>query len=226
MDLSALYKISYGLYVVSSKKGEKLNGQIANTVFQLTAEPLAVGVSINKNNFTYDCLKESQVFSVSILAIDTPMELIGLFGFKSGREVEKFTSVNFKIGKIGAPVLEDHTVAYLEAQIRKEIDLGTHTLFVGEIVEAENLEDKEPLTYAYYHLVKKGFTPKASPLYQKSAREKDSGKYVCTVCGYVYDPKTGDPVSGVKPGTAFEDLPESWVCPVCGARKNQFKKIL
>ncbi|GAI85896.1 unnamed protein product, partial [marine sediment metagenome] len=105
MDLKALYKLGYGLYIVSSKKGERFNGQVANTVFQITSQPPTIAVSINKNNLTYDYIKQSKVFTASILAQDTPLAFIGHFGFKSGRDIDKFKGINYKMGTTKAPVV-------------------------------------------------------------------------------------------------------------------------
>jgi len=227
MDLKTLYKISYGLYVISSRKEEKLNGQIANTLFQVTSEPPAIAVSINKENLTHQFIEKSRVFAASVLSQNTPLNFIGHFGFKSGREIDKFTQVNYKIGKTGAPLVLDNTLAYLEARVIKEVDAGTHTIFIGKVVEAENIKEGVPMTYAYYHQIKGGRAPKTAPTYIKEETKKadsDMGKFRCTVCGYVYDPEKGDPDSGIKPGTPFEELPDDWVCPVCGANKEQFEK--
>jgi len=150
MNLKALYMISYGLYVVSSRKGERLNGQIANTVFQITSEPPTIAVSINKNNLTHEFIRGSKVLTVSILSQDTPLSFIGNFGFKSGREIDKFEGIDYKIGKTQAPVVIDNTVAYLEARIIQEVDVGTHTIFIGEVIDTEILTGEECMTYAYY----------------------------------------------------------------------------
>lgn len=167
MNLKILYKISYGLYVVSSKRDEKFNGQIANTVFQIIAEPPTIAVSINKKNLTHEFIEESKVFTISILAKETPMEFIGHFGFKSGKEIEKFKEVSHKVGVTGAPIVMENTIGYLEAEIINSLDGGTHTLFVGKVVVAEIIKDEEPMTYAYYHEIKRGTTPKTAPVYIK-----------------------------------------------------------
>jgi flavin reductase (DIM6/NTAB) family NADH-FMN oxidoreductase RutF/rubredoxin len=227
MDTKALYKIGYGLYIVSSIKGEKLNGQVANTVFQITSQPPTIAVSINKTNLTYEYIKASKVFTASILAQDTPLAFIGHFGFKSGRDIDKFKGINHKIGVTGAPIVTDHTLAYLEAKVLQEVDAGTHSIFIGELVGAEVISEGEPMSYAYYHQVKRGTTPKTAPSYIEEEKEAGAkmAKYRCTVCEYVYDPELGDPDGGVKPGTPFEKLPDDWVCPVCGAAKDEFEKI-
>ena len=227
MNLEALHNISYGLYVVSSSKGDKLNGQIANTVFQVASDPPAIAVCINKQNLTHEFITESKVFAASVLSQDTPLHFIGLFGFKTGREVDKFKDINYKLGELKVPIVLDHSLAYLEAKVVNQIDVKTHTIFIGQLAGADVLKEGEPMTYAYYHQVKRGTTPKAAPSYHEERKEAVSKmtKYRCTVCGYIYDPQAGDPDGGVKPGTPFEQLPDGWVCPVCGASKDAFEKV-
>ena len=225
MDIKTLYQLSYGMYVVTSVKGGKFNGQIANTVFQIASEPPTVAASINKKNLTHEFIRHSRVFTASILSQDTPLSFIGNFGFKSGREVDKFKGINYKVGKTGAPVVLDNALGYLELKVINELDAGTHTIFVGELVEAETLKSGEPMTYAYYHVVKRGTAPKAAPTYIEEKKAVKLAKYQCTVCGYIYDPEKGDPDGGIAPGTPFEELPDDWVCPVCGAEKDRFEKI-
>ena len=226
MNLKALYRLGYGLYVVTSRKGDRFNGQIANTVIQITSEPPTIAVSINQDNLTHEFIKESKVFAASVLCQDTPLSFIGHFGFKSGRDIDKFEGINYKIGETQAPVVTDNALAYLEARVIQEVDVGTHTIFVGELAGAEVLKEGEPMTYAYYHQVKRGTTPKTAPSYivkEKEAAPK-MAKYECTVCGYIYDPELGDPDGGITPGTPFEELPDDWECPVCGAAKDEFEK--
>ncbi len=231
MNIKALYKLGYGVYVVTSKKGDRLNGQIANTVFQVTSEPPTVAVSINKNNLTWEFIKESRVFAASVLCQDTPLTFIGRFGFKSGRDTDKLEGTNYKIGDTGAPIVLDNAVSYLEARVKQEMDVGTHTIFIGEVVNADVISDEVCMTYEYYHQIKGGKTPKAAATYieekAEAKKETDSrmAKYKCSVCGYVYDPENGDPDSNIKPGTPFEELPDDWVCPVCGAAKSEFEKV-
>lgn len=235
MDLKVLYNISYGIYIVSSKKEDQINGQIANTVFQITAEPATIAVSINKKNFTHYFITQSKVFAVSVLEQEVDMKFIGRFGFKSGRDQDKFEGINYKIGVTGSPIIMENTIAYLEAEVIQAIDVGTHTLFVGKVVEAENIKKAKPLTYDYYHQIKKGISPQTAPTYiadnkkienNKKRKELEKmAKYECSVCGYIYDPEKGDPESGVNPGTPFEDLPDDWVCPICGAGKDEFEEL-
>ena len=228
MNTKALQQISYGLYIIGSRKGDSINGQIANTVIQTSSEPPTISVCINKGNLTHEFIKDSRVFTVSILSKDTPLSLIGQFGFKSGRDINKFEGVNYKTGETKAPIVLDHTLAYLEVRVTKELDVATHTDFVGELVGADILKEGEPMTYAYYHQVKRGTTPKTAPSYVEEKKEVvkvKMAKYQCSVCGYIYDPEKGDPESGTAPGTPFEKLPDDWVCPVCGASKSEFSKM-
>jgi flavin reductase (DIM6/NTAB) family NADH-FMN oxidoreductase RutF/rubredoxin len=231
MNNAAFYTLSYGLYVITSGKEGRFNGQIANTVFQVTSEPPTVAVSINKQNFTHEHIRACRQFAVSILEEATPMTLIGQFGFKCGRDINKFEGVRVRTGKTGIPIVIDHTVAFIEAEVVGELDCGTHTIFLGRVVECDILDTAaEPMTYAYYHKVKGGKAPKAAPTYQEqeppkpAAAAAKAARYICTVCGYVYDPEKGDPEGNAAAGTRFEDLPAGWLCPVCGAGKDQFEK--
>lgn len=231
LDEKALWCCSYGLYIVTSHFEGSLNGQIANTVFQVTAEPPRIAVSIHKDNLTHEYISKSGEFAVSVLDDSTPMTLIGLFGFKSGRDVDKLSPVAFKRGVTGSPMVTEHALSVMEVKVIDQVDVGTHTIFIGDVVSGEVLQDGRPLTYADYHEIKMGKSPERAPTYRAPAEgaadKSEEGrtemrKYVCGVCGYIYDPAAGDPDNGVAPGTAFEDLPDNWVCPICGAGKDQF----
>lgn len=228
MDIKAFFTIGYGMYIVSSYDNEKINGQIANTIFQVTAEPPKITICINKGNLTYDFIKKSKVFSISVLSQEVPMKFIGLFGFKSGRDVDKFKNIQYKTGITKAPIILENSLSYFECELENSMDAGTHVLFIGKVVNAGVIKEGEPLTYSYYNKIKKGLSPKTAPTYikkQKSEKKEVKGmkKYKCTVCGYIYDPEKGDPDSGVQPGTAFKDLPDDWTCPECGVGKDQFE---
>jgi len=218
--------------VVCSKNNDKINGQIANAIFQVTAEPKTVAISINKQNLTHEYIEKSKVFSVSILSENTPMKFIGTFGFKSGRETNKFVDIKYKLGKTKVPIVLDYAIAYFEAKLIDKIDVGTHTIFIGNIEDGDIINEENPMTYEFYHKVKGGYSPKTAPTYSKEIDKKfeikeevkKKDKYVCEVCGYIYDPNKGDPDNGVPPGTRFEDLPDDWVCPICGASKEAFHK--
>ncbi len=165
MNRKALHLISYGLYVVTSTDGEALNGQIVNTVMQVASVPPMVAVAINKENLTCEYIRKSRVFAASVLGTDTPMEVIGRFGFRSGRDIDKFERVRYRTGTTGAPILLDHALAYIEVEVAQEVDACTHTLFIGEVVDADILKEGEPMTYDYYHQVKGGTTPDKATVY-------------------------------------------------------------
>jgi flavin reductase (DIM6/NTAB) family NADH-FMN oxidoreductase RutF/rubredoxin len=238
MDLNTFYKIGCGMYIVSTAYDGKLNGQLVNALVQVTAEPPKIAVSLNKQNLTCRMCEKSQVFTVSVLDREAPMTFLGRWGFKSGRDIDKFEGINHRMGKNGAPIVLDHACAYFEAALSASLDVGTHMIFVGEVTEAEILRDGEPMDYMYYRQVKKGLTSRFAATYQ--APQQPSAppgerpavpplaaplRYRCNVCGYVYDPALGDPDAGVKPGTPFESLPEDWKCPVCGAGKQRFMAL-
>lgn len=227
MDSKILHRISYGLFIVGSNIGDKLNGQIANSLFQVTSKPPQVAVGINKQNLTHEFLSQSKHFCASVLAKQTPLSLIGDFGFKSGRDVDKFKDISYKISEAGAPIVLDHTLGYLGGPIVSSLDVGTHTIFVAEVVDTEVFDGGEPMTYAYYHQLKTG---RVAPPRQETEAPPEAPpsregleKYECKICGYVYDPMIGDPDSGVQPITPFKDLAPDWVCPICGAGKEDFQ---
>ena len=207
----AFYNIGYGLYIVGSVKDGKPNAQAANTVFQVTAEPPTIAVSINKKNLTHEYIKDSGVFSVSILSQDTPLPFIANFGFSSGRDRNKFEGVEYKEGKTGAPIVLENAIAFIEARVIEELSVGTHTIFVGQVESADVLRTGTPMSYAYYHQIKRGTEPETAPTYRKEVPKKKEEKadlYQCEVCGYIYDPTEGDPDEGIEPGTPFEALPD------------------
>ena len=165
MNSRALTKLGYGVYVVASTKDGRLNGQIANTVFQITSEPPTVAISINKKNLTWEYIKSSGVFTVSVVCQDAPLPFIGRFGFKSGRDLDKLAGVGYRAGITGAPVVLDYITSYLEAKVTHEMDLGTHTVFIGEVVDGDVLNEKPCMTYEYYHQVRRGTTPRTAPTF-------------------------------------------------------------
>jgi ferric-chelate reductase [NAD(P)H] len=171
LNLKALFHLSYGLYVVTSHLDGKPNGQIANTFFQVTAEPPRLAVCINKENMTHECIQKSGVFAVSILEQDTPFPFIGNFGFKSGKDANKFENVSYITGVTGVPIVTEHALSYMEVKVIGTMDAGTHTLFVGDLVDCRVLKEGTPLTYKYYHEVIKGKTPKKATTYQAAPKK-------------------------------------------------------
>lgn len=224
INFEALYKISYGLYIVCSGDKNRGNGFISNTVFQVTSEPAKFAVCCNKNNFTAEFIQKYGVFSVSILSVNASSEIFGRFGYQCGKDFDKMAGMHIKYGDTGVPIVINDSIAFLECKVGQTIDVGTHLMFIGELINAEILDDsKEPMTYLYYRQVRKGVAPKNAPTYIDKSKlglnTKGSllKKYKCPVCGYIYD----EAIESVK----FEDLPDSWVCPVCGSEKSDFIEI-
>ncbi|MGL5153037.1 MAG: flavin reductase [Clostridium sp.] len=198
MDLNVLRNISYGLYVVSSTDNGRATGCMANSVMQINVTPNTVIASINRDNFTNKCIKETGKFGVSILAETSNPTLISTFGFQSGRNVDKFAEVPHKLID-DIPVVCDSS-AYLVCKVINTMETSTHTIFLGEIVDCDYLDNGDnPMTYAYYHKEVKG----------KSQAPKKDGvtSYVCSVCGYVYE---GD------------EMPDDYICPICKQGKDKF----
>lgn len=233
LDLESLFKLSYGMCIISSQKDGKINGCIVNTVFQITPEPPMMVVSLNKNCLTWEYITSSRTFAVSILSEQAPVSFIGKFGFRTGREINKFEQVNFKKGLTGSPIVLDHTAGFLEAEVVKSLDVISHTLFIAKVLACQILDENAiPMTYSYYRDIKGGKTPRtaatyinAKPLGKTKERTKAMKKYKCTICDYIYDPAAGDSENGIKAGTAFEELPDDWVCPKCGASKDDFEPV-
>ena len=224
INFEALFKISYGLYVVSSGSEEYGNAYISNTVFQVTSDPPRFATCCNKQNHTAGVIEASGLFSVSVLHSDAGTGTIGTLGYKSGKENNKLEGMNVRYGETGVPIVLNDTIAFLECRVIETMDVGTHLMFIGELVQADVLDDdKDPLTYLHYRKVRKGVAPKNAPTYidksklEKEASEMKYAKYECTVCGYIYDEE--------KEGTRFEDLPDEWVCPLCGTEKDDFEKL-
>jgi flavin reductase (DIM6/NTAB) family NADH-FMN oxidoreductase RutF/rubredoxin len=225
-----LFKVTYGMYIVSSRDGDSLNGLIINTANQVTSSPPQVSINISKKNLTHDLIRKSRVFSISILRSDTPLNFIGNWGFKSGREKDKFQDINYKFAVTGAPIVIDHAIGYMDLKLVGELEVSTHTIFVGEVVESEIINDGEPLTYNYYRDVKGGQSSKNAPTYSGWAdkpriNKDDHTKWVCNKCGYIYDPLAGDLDRNITPFTPFLKLPDGWVCPLCKAQKSDFSEL-
>ena len=214
MDVTALFKLSYGLYVIGAKDGDRYAGCVVNTVTQSTAKPVTLTVCINKDNYTNACVKKTKEFSVSILSEKVKESVFGIFGFSSSRDRDKFAEVPFGLTPSGLPYLNEGVAGYLQCKVIGFTENFTHTIFIAEVQEAENLFNEPPMTYAYYHRVIKGKTPKNASAYveEKVETADQAGSYVCGICGYVY------------PGSKeeFEGLPDDYACPICGAPKSQF----
>lgn len=230
LDMESLYNLSYGMCIITSRSDEEFNGCTVNTAFQITPDPPVIAVSVNKESQTHDFIMNSRLFVVSIISEDAPMILIGSFGFRSGRDIDKFRDIHYKLSENGIPIILDYSVGYIEAEVINSVDVGTHTLFLGEIKACRTIDEtKAPMTYSYYRDVKGGRTPRSAATYIERKSENQQGakkmKYKCLMCGYIYDPAVGDPDSGIEPGTAFDDIPDDWVCPDCGVGKDEFEPV-
>ena len=165
LDLNALRMLTYGLYVVTSHFDDKLNGLICNAAIQVARNPARIAICINKSELTHEYIMHSGEFAMSILEESTPMTFIGIFGFKSGRDIDKLSRAAFKKGVTGCPIVTENSLAALEAKVSNQVDVGSHTLFIGDLVSAEILKEGKPLTYAFYHEHLKGKTPEKAPTY-------------------------------------------------------------
>jgi flavin reductase (DIM6/NTAB) family NADH-FMN oxidoreductase RutF/rubredoxin len=233
INFETFYKVSYGLYLVTAKYQDTKAGYVANTVFQVTARPPKFGISCNKDNFSAEILKKSGAFAFSVLGEQASTGLIGDFGYRSSREIDKFRGVNYFIGETGSPIITDSCLAWFDCKITETIDVGSHLLFIGEAVASELIKSEiKPLTYNYYREVMKGFSPKNAPTYlektavagEAQATVSENELWQCQLCHFTYESEKGDPISGIEPGTKFEDLPEDWTCPICGADKSMFER--
>lgn len=207
MDRKAFYRLSSGLYLLSSTFEGKDSGCVVNTLLQVTSQPAKLSVTVNKDNFTQQIIEKAGVFSAVALNEQADMDLIGEFGFKTSREVDKFASFPHQRDENGVPYVAVQGAARFSCKVVDRLDVGTHVIFVGEVVEAQVLEG-EPMTYAYYQQVKKGGTPKNAPSYK--APEGEGRGYRCKVCGYVLESDT---------------IPADYVCPICGQGRDQLEKL-
>ena len=166
IDLNALWQISYGMYLIGAGSDGRINAQVANAMIQSSLTPVRLAVSINKQNLTHELIEQGGWFSVSVLEEETPLKFIGTFGFKSGRENDKFAGVEYRLGESGCPLITEHGLSIYEAKVVDKADAVTHTIFVGEVSLAEIVKAGRPLTYDYYQNVKKGKASQNAPTYK------------------------------------------------------------
>ncbi|MBR2044153.1 MAG: flavin reductase [Clostridia bacterium] len=205
MNEKALNNISYGLFVLSARQGDKDNGCIINTAQQVTVSPLRISITLNKNNLTHSMIEATGEFNLSVLNESAAFDTFTVFGFKSGRETEKFT-LDAKRSENGIAYVDGVANTVISARVINSVDLGTHTLFIADVTETVTLNDIPSATYVYYH---KNIKPK--PQAQKS----EGKKWVCTICGFIYD--------DAKEKIPFEQLPDNWTCPLCLHPKSDFE---
>lgn len=210
MDPKALFQITYGLYLLTAQEGGRDNGCIINTVMQVAEKPVRVAISVLKNNLTHDMVKNTGKFNVSAISTEADFELFRRFGMQSGRNVDKFSGFDaVRRSKNGLLRLTKCANMYLSAEVVEVVDLGTHSLFIAEVTEAEVLSDGISCSYSYYQAMIK---PKPQPV-----GKTEKKKWVCEVCGWVYDEE--------ETGIPWEDLPEDFVCPLCKHGKADFSPV-
>lgn len=203
MNNKALYSLSYGVFVLAAKAGDKVNACITNTCIQVANSPTRVAISVINTNLTCDVLKQGGVFCLTLLDQTCTMETIAHFGYQSGRDVDKFGQIKPALDKNGVPYLPWQSCAYLSCRVLSAQDLGSHTLFIAEVEDGDVLSTNEPLTYAYYQNVLK---PKPAP----KAEEKKIIGWQCKICKFVYD---------------GPELPADYTCPLCGHPAEDFEPI-
>lgn len=216
MDLSSLEDISYGMYLITTSNGKEDAGCIINTLTQITSKNPIVSVSINKNNYTNKILKESNKFAVSIISENIDPQVISKFGYLSSEKENKFENINYELdNKI--KVITDNMCSYLTCEVLNIIDAETHDIFIARVESTKKLSNLKPMTYKYYKEVLKGISPKNAPTYIENKVSTVGKKYRCKICGYIYDNE--------KEKIPFEELPEDFKCPLCGAGKDMFEEI-
>ena len=209
MNNKAMYKLSYGLFVCTAIRGEKMNGCIINTAVQVASEPNTISFAVNKGNFTHDMIIESKKCNISVISKDADFELFKHFGFQSGRDVNKFgddyPAASYKMAENGIPYIVEGTNAYFSLNVKDTVDLGSHTLFIAEPVAMEVLSDSQSCTYEFYQ---SDIKPKP-----EKVGTAPSGKTVwrCRICGYEWE---------------GEELPDDFICPICKHPKADFEKIV
>ena len=201
MNQAAMFQLSYGLFVLSAKNGEKDNGCIVNTVQQITTTPNRISIAVNKDNFTHDMIKDTGSFNVSILSEDVTFDIFKHFGFQSGRDVDKLKNFSdYERSSNGIFYLNKYANAFLSASVAETVDLGTHTMFIADVTDGEVLSQVPSVTYAYYH---KHIKPQP--------QETKKTGWRCKICGYIYE---------------GEELPADFICPICKHGASDFERIL
>jgi flavin reductase (DIM6/NTAB) family NADH-FMN oxidoreductase RutF/rubredoxin len=212
MNTNVFRNISYGVYIVSSMDGERPTGCTANSVMQVTSSPATIAISINHNNFTNECIKKVNKFAISILLETSNPSIIGTFGFRSGKDTNKFDGISYEM-KENLPVIKD-SCGYIVCNVIDKMETATHTVFLGEVIDGDIFNDSgQVMTYAYYHKVIKGKSPKNAPTYLPDENEKqevNKSKYICQICSYVFEGET---------------IPQDYKCPICGQGAEHFRKL-
>ena len=205
IEKEAMYKITYGLFMLTTTDGEKQNGCIVNTVSMITDNPKRITVYVNKANYSEELLRKTGICNVSVLTEKAPFDIFRQFGFASGRDTDKFAGGRYETSENGLYYLPEYANAVLSAKVIDYYDYGTHTLFVAEVTEAKKLSDDKSVTYEYY-------LNEIKPKPQAQAEEKPAqiGRWVCKICGYVHE---------------GEELPDDFICPWCKHPAEDFEKV-
>ncbi len=199
IENEAMFKFSYGLFVLTAKDGDKDNGCIINTAQQITDNPKRISVTVSKKNYTHDIIADTGVFNVCVLSENVPFEVFKHYGFQSGRDTCKIAGSGLPRSKNGIVYLEDYANCFISAEVVETVDCETHTIFIADVTEAKVLSGDPSVTYAYYF----------ANIKPKPEAKKKKG-YVCKICGYVYE---GD------------ELPEDFICPICKHGASDFEPI-
>jgi flavin reductase (DIM6/NTAB) family NADH-FMN oxidoreductase RutF/rubredoxin len=207
IDNTAMYKISYGLYMLTTTDGQKQNGCIVNTVSMLTDNPKRIVVFVNKANYSEQLLKKTGIFNVSVLTESAPFDIFKQFGFQSGRDVDKFEGGRYETSENGLYYLPQYANAVLSARVLDCYDYDTHTLFVAEVTEAKTLNGEKSVTYEYYQ---SNIKPKPQAAQSEPSKDSTTHKWVCKICGYVHE---------------GEELPDDFICPWCKHPAEDFEQI-
>ncbi len=206
MNTKAMYALSYGLFVVSTKVGDKDNGCITNTAIQVTSDPNQIALAVNCANYTNELMKQAGIFNISVINEEADFELFKRFGFQSGRDADKYAGfADYARTANGLTYITKGTNAFLSAKITKQVELGSHTLFIAEVTDMDVLNQVPSATYTYYQ---SNIKPKP-----EAVGETRTGQTIwrCTICGYEY---------------VGEELPDDFICPICKHPKSDFEKIV
>jgi len=230
MDLRVLQDLSHGMYVIAARNADRFNGQIVHRVMQISTDPPTVAVSINQQNLTHEYIIASGRYTISVLEQKASLRLVRRFGFQSGRDQDKFRNLDHGLSAEGLPYLVNNCLAYLSVRVVEAVTVHGFTLFIGEVVEAERLQEGKPMAYSFTYQLRReaALAAAAVPVNEENRLlEPDDlslNRYQCQVCGYIYDPAQGDPEFGVMPGTPFSRLPADWTCPLCDEGPQVFRR--
>ena len=201
--------ITYGMYILTFNENNKIGGCVLNTFSQVTSEDEIISINLNKNNYSNEVIKRTKKFNINILGEEIDKNIISIFGFSSSKEKNKFENINYDLID-NLPVIKDGVIGYITCEIINIIDCNTHDIVIAKIINKKTINNKLiPMTYKYYHEVIKGNAPKNAPTYQEIEKNiSDKTIYICEICGYVHE----------------GELPDDFICPICGAEKKYFRK--